>query len=78
MKYLVFFSFKSSTLIQELLSTHPFFQSSFLSIVITEKNTANTESSSSSLEHENPIIADKAQPKLHAQKRGGNETGSTL
>lgn len=45
----------------------------FLSIIITEYHPTNVKSSQSSLEHGNPIIADKAQPKLHAQKRGGNE-----
>lgn len=44
-------------------------------ISITENHSASLKSSapSSSVEHENPIMGERTLPKLHAQKRGGNE-----
>ncbi|XP_055295321.1 uncharacterized protein LOC129565023 [Sitodiplosis mosellana] len=44
--------------------------SSSASSLNKENHPTNVKSSQSSLEHGNPIIADRAQPKLHAQKRG--------
>lgn len=39
----------------------------------TENHSSLVKNSPSSLEHGNPIISDKPQLKLHAQKRGGNQ-----
>lgn len=49
--------------------------------IITESHSTMKSSSPSSVEHENPIIAadgPKALPKLHPQKRGGNEQHNGL
>lgn len=53
---------------------YPFADLSFIyNTFIAETQPASIKSSLSSVEHGNPITADQTQPKLHAQKRGGNE-----